>query len=94
MITPEGYTKRRVKLSLEKHNAYQFWPVQTGYGSATLDCIACINGNFIGIETKREGVRKPTARQALVMSQIRAAKGKTFLVTMDGDKVDWIEITE
>jgi hypothetical protein len=88
-MTPEGRVKEKLKKFL---GGYQFWPVQTGYGQTTLDLLVCQNGRFYGIECKREGIRKPTPRQAAVMARIRAAGGVTYLVTMKDGELQWIEI--
>jgi hypothetical protein len=101
MQTSEGRTKDKLKVYLKEQGCYQFWPVQTGYGAATVDCLACIpgeikqHGYFHGIECKRQGLKKPTNRQAAVMREIRAAGGTTWLVTLnDLDQLEWVEITE
>lgn len=78
-MTPEGKVKGRVKRLLKKYDCYQFWPVQTGYGSPTLDCIACCNGHFIGIETKAPG-KHPTPRQRLTMEDMAAAGAKVIVI--------------
>ena len=93
-MTPEGRVKACLKRRLNAQGWYTFWPVQTGYGEATVDCLACHGsyGKFIGIECKREGIRKPTPRQAAVMARIRAAGGVTYLVTMKDGELEWIEI--
>jgi hypothetical protein len=77
--TPEGRVKDKVKRLLKKHGAYQFWPVQMGYGAATLDCLGCHNGHFFGIETKAPG-KKPTPRQRLTMDDMREANGAVFVI--------------
>lgn len=77
--TPEGKVKQKVKKVLDKYGAYQFWPVQTGYGAAGVDCYACINGYFLAIETKA-GRGKPTPRQELVLKQVTEAGGKSLVV--------------
>ncbi len=91
-MTPEGRTKAALKRWLRERNAYAFWPVQMGYGAATVDCLACVNGLFFAYECKREGIEKPTPRQAAVMNQIRAAGGVTLLVTMEKGALKWLEI--
>ena len=91
-MTPEGRVKAKLKKWLAKSGVYGFWPVQSGYGEATLDCLMCDMGKFYGIECKREGIRKPTPRQAAVMARIRAAGGVTYLVTMKDGELEWIEI--
>jgi len=95
MQTPEAKVKAKVKKLLTEARWYQFWPVQTGYGETTVDCLACSNsdgGQFVAIECKREGIRTPTPRQAAVMARIRAAGGVTYLVTMKNGELEWIEI--
>lgn len=96
MMTPEGRVKQKLKTWLTCAGVYQFWPVQTGLGAATVDCLCCFNGQFVAIETKREGVEKLTKRQELVMKQMRQAGAKTWLVTMNrtGDDLKWIEIND
>lgn len=79
MNTPEGKVKDRVKRILKQYECYQFWPVQTGYGAPTLDCIACCAGQFFAIETKAPG-KRPTPRQRLTMEDMEAAQGKVFVI--------------
>lgn len=76
---PEAKVKLRVKKLLKKHNAFQFWPVQTGYGSPALDCYGSYCGLFFAVETKAPG-KHPTARQVLIMKSIEAAGGAVFVV--------------
>ncbi|HEX6825414.1 MAG TPA: hypothetical protein VF077_03775 [Nitrospiraceae bacterium] len=77
--TPESRIKKLVKERLIEIGAYQFWPVQMGLGAATLDCLVCFRGRFHVIETKRPG-KKPTARQEVIMEQIRAAGGTVHVI--------------
>lgn len=93
-MTPEGRTKAAFKRWHKDYNLYGYWPVPTGYGAATLDYLGCWNGLFVGIEFKREGVTKPTPWQAATMKAIRAAGGRTYLVTMEGEALKWIEIKD
>lgn len=73
-MTPEGREKKKLKEYLNKIGAYYFCPVQQGFGQQGLDFFACIDGQFWGLETKREG-KTPTPRQEVIMSNILAAKG-------------------
>jgi|SRR5579863_68565 len=84
-MTPEGYEKQQVKAFLKSLGAYQFWPVQMGYGAATIDCLACINGRFVGIEVKKKDYRPSdiTKRQAVILNQIDTAKGEIFVGDAD-----------
>jgi len=79
MSTPEGKVKAKVKRILKKYDCYQFWPVQTGYGAPTLDCIACANGHFIGIETKAPG-KHPTPRQQLTIDDMKSAAATVMVI--------------
>lgn len=48
---------------------------------ATLDCLLCVNGYFVAVETKAPG-GKVTPRQAHTIEQLRKA-GATVLVIDD-----------
>lgn len=63
-----------------KPDPYIFMPVQSGFGSTTLDFLGCIAGKFIAIETKADGTKKLTPRQIATMDFIRLAGGKVFVV--------------
>lgn len=77
MKTEEGALKDKIKAWLKNRNAYFFMPVQMGYGSTTVDFLCCVNGKFVGVETKAEG-KKPTPRQELTIADIRKAGGISF----------------
>jgi hypothetical protein len=94
-LTPEGKVKAAVKRILDKYKArYEFWPVPSGYGASSLDCIICFHGMFAAVETKRPG-GKPTNRQKMVIRQITAAGGAVFVI--DGENgelerlIEWLE---
>ena len=78
-MTPEGKVKKAVKQRLDELGAYHFWPVQTGYGNATLDCLGCCQGKFFGLETKAPG-EKLTARQKITALKMRDAGALVFVV--------------
>ena len=92
----EAVVKKTVKQVLNEWGAYAFWPVPTGFGAHTVDCLACVPikitpgmvgktmGLFVAIETKREGVNKPTEAQQAVFDKVAAAKGSTVLVNKAG----------
>ena len=84
-MTPEGYEKEKIKKFLFRAGAYQFWPVQTGYGAATVDCLACIAGHFVGIEVKRADYQNKayTNRQLVTLQRIKTANGVTFCGNAD-----------
>ena len=75
----EKTVKAAVKKRLKELGAYQFWPVQMGLGTTTLDCLGCWQGNFFSIETKAPG-EKPTMTQNLTASAMRAAGGVVLIV--------------
>jgi hypothetical protein len=81
-VTPEGKVKAKLKEHLRRQGAYWFMPVQTGYGSVSLDFLACVLGEFIAYECKAKG-KELTPRQQLVARQIRAAGGRVWKVTLD-----------
>lgn len=87
MSTPEGRVKARLKRALkELPRCYPFWPVQTGMGASTLDCLLCVNGWFVAIETKRRG-KTFTERQKVIADVIKACGGLVYLV--DDDNIEW-----
>ena len=87
-MTPEGRVKAKLKGWLK--GRWSFWPVQTGYGAATVDCFTLDpGGRLMAIECKREGVAKPTPRQALEMQRIRRGGGLTYVVTMREGELIW-----
>ncbi len=86
-MTLERNVKAAVKRVLKEMGAYQFWPVQTGMGAPTLDCLCCYRGRFFAIETKAPG-KKPTPRQHQTIAAIHAAGGIIFLFdTTDRAKI-------
>jgi hypothetical protein len=78
-MTPEGRVKNEVKRQLKILGAYQFWPVQTGMGAAAVDCLACLAGWFLGIETKAPG-KKPTPLQQITLTKIADAGGLALVI--------------
>jgi hypothetical protein len=91
-MTPEGRVKSKVRELLAKYQPnYTVWPVQAGYGRATLDCLGCYRGRFFGIETKAPG-KEPTPRQAIDLAAIVASGGKTFVIDGDvGELKQWLD---
>lgn len=78
MKTPESYEKAEICKYLDSIGAWYFKPTMTGFGKAGVpDIIACIGGEFISIEVKREG-KEPTAIQERRMKEIRLAGGQVF----------------
>ena len=91
--TPEGKIKRLVKAELSRATMiYQFWPVQTGMGARTLDCIGCHRGRFFAIETKREG-EQLTEQQEWIRQKIQLAGGRVFVInSSDQDAQCWVDL--
>lgn len=78
MTTEEGLLKIKVKRYLDQlPRMFRYMPVPSGWGAQTLDFLCCINGRFVGIETKSKG-KKPTPRQEQCMTAIKAAGGAAF----------------
>jgi Holliday junction resolvase len=78
--TPEGKVKDRVVAALKDAGAYYFFPATHGFGrSGVPDVVACINGNFLGIECKA-GTNQPTALQVRELERIRLAGGVAVVV--------------
>lgn len=85
----EKRVKDVVKKLLSAHDCYFFMPVQSGYGSSTLDILGCHKTRFFSIETKAPG-KKPSPRQELVMDAMNAAGAAVFVI---GESVMYEENT-
>lgn len=78
--TPEGKVKRKVSTILKAaQEVYYFMPVQTGYGSPTLDYLGCSKGRAFAIETKAPG-KKLTVRQEAIRKEMERAGMKVFVI--------------
>lgn len=75
----ERSVKNALRAYLNGLGAYQYWVVPCGYGKTTIDVLVCHKGRFYGIECKREGVGKPSERQACIMREIAAAGGGVWV---------------
>ena len=71
----ERDVKKKLRALLDEIGAYQYWPVPRGLGAATVDVLFCHQGRFYGVELKRPGVEKATARQSCVLRDIASAGG-------------------
>jgi Holliday junction resolvase len=81
--TPEKKVKDSVVELLKQYKAYYFFPVMGGYGRSGIpDIIACLRGQFIGIECKA-GFNKTTLLQDRELAEIERAGGKTLVVRED-----------
>jgi hypothetical protein len=93
-MTPEGKVKRKVsKLLLATDQCYYFMPVQSGYGTSTLDYLGSHCGHAFAIETKAPG-KKPTKRQEIIIREMEKAGIVVFII--DGETLglqplkDWL----
>lgn len=94
-MTPEGKVKAKIKKVLSRYGkaVYQHWPVVNGMGKPTLDMIGCFYGRFFSIESKA-GKKTYTDRQEVTAADMRAAKGKVFLIneeTGTQELEDWLK---
>ncbi|HEX8838232.1 MAG TPA: hypothetical protein VF748_14920 [Candidatus Acidoferrum sp.] len=80
-MTPEGLTKQEIKKLLDSYGdaLYYFMPVQSGYGTRTIDFLICFRGRFIAVEAKREGARAARFQQR-ILDGISKAGGLAFCV--------------
>ena len=83
-MTPEGKVKVKVKNVLNAYGCYHFWPVQTGMGARTLDCLGSHNGRAFAIETKAPG-KKLTEQQRSIADRIEASRCKVFEISTPDD---------
>lgn len=78
--TPESKVKKKVTELLKLWDAYYFYPVTGGYGrSGVPDIVACIQGEFIGIECKA-GKGTTTELQKKNLDAIRHAAGRVWVI--------------
>ena len=92
MTTPEGTTKDDIKDVLKEYGdeLYAFWPVQTGYGVRTIDCIICFRGQFIAVEAKRKGARARKFQER-VLDKIREANGHAICIDNAAELKDTLD---
>lgn len=82
MATPESKVKAKVKEWLRAKGVFFFMPANNGMGvSGIPDFICCLDGYFLGIETKAPGRKSATTPiQKLRHEEIRAAGGLAIVV--------------
>ena len=94
-MTPEGRVKAKLKKWMASAKWYAYWPVPVGFGKQMVDCLAWTTDgqrNYpFAIEVKKEGVDKPTPRQAAIMREMRKAGVITYVVTMRDGQLVWLE---
>jgi hypothetical protein len=81
----EKKIKEKVKKLLKKYNVFYFMPAASVYGKSGIpDFVCCINGVFVGIETKtsNKGEKGLTALQKRTRDEITAHKG-AYIVVFD-----------
>ena len=79
MTTPEKKVKGNVVAALKALGAYYFFPATGGYGRSGIpDVVACLDGQFIGIECKA-GSGKTTPLQERELPAIEDAGGIAIL---------------
>jgi hypothetical protein len=81
VYTKEEHVKKHVKEILNGYpKVFWYMPVQTGYGVRGIpDFVVCMNGRFIGIETKFGG-NKETTWQQMQGAKIQAAGGLYIVI--------------
>lgn len=85
-MTPEAKVKKAVRQVLDGLGAYYVMPVTGGYGKqGAPDFLVCLNGKFIGIETKA-GKGRLTALQEMNLKQIIEAGGVSLVIREDDVK--------
>ena len=89
--TPEKKVKRKIVALLKEHGAYYFYPVTGGFGASGVpDVVACLNGQFVGIEAKADLKKnKPTALQEKNLRQIKEAGGTSLVI--DANNLDLLK---
>lgn len=80
MMKNERDVKKRVKEIFKRHDVWYFMPAMSGYGRPGIpDFVACIKGEFVGVETKF-GPNRMTKNQTFEAAQIDSAGGWHWLV--------------
>jgi hypothetical protein len=79
----EAQVKTKVKELLKKYNVFYFMPAASIYGKSGIpDFVCCINGYFVGIETKapKVGIKGLTVLQKKTQSEILMHRGQYVVV--------------
>jgi hypothetical protein len=80
-MTPEGKIKKKVTDILKARNIFYFSPANNGFGKSGIpDIIACVHGQFLGIECKADLTKKPTELQVICGNNIKKSRGWWMIV--------------
>lgn len=81
----EAHVKRKVKALLDSYlHLFWFMPQGTGFGKSGIpDFVICYKGHMIGIETKLDASKKPTALQEYQMERMRKAGAHAMVIHKD-----------
>ena len=86
-MTPEKKVKLKVTKLLDEFGAYWFYPVASGYGSSGIpDIVACLRGQFIGIECKATPKDQPTSLQLKNLARIKDQGGIAVVINAENMK--------
>jgi hypothetical protein len=78
---PEKDVKEVVKRLCRKYGAYWYMVVPGGFGRRGVpDFLICHKGRFLGLETKKAGVTKPSPFQQNELDAIDAAGGAAMVI--------------
>ena len=94
MERSEKLVKEDVKKLLRKHGAYWYMVVPGGFGARGVpDFLVCHKGRFLAVETKRDGITKPSPHQELQMDAIEDAGGGTMVINAANQHLleDWLK---
>lgn len=79
-VHKEEWTKEKVKAMLKEFGIWYFMPSAGKFGKAGVpDFVCCVNGKFLGIETKTLG-EKPTELQEKTHRKIRESGGRVSVI--------------
>ena len=81
-LPTEAEITKRIIRTLRKRGAYVLKVHGSERQPKTVDLVACIGGQFIGIEVKRPG-KQPTERQQFTLNSISKAGGWAIVATSE-----------
>lgn len=87
-MTPEGKVKLAVKKLLSAYQPYTFWPVQTGFGGRTLDCLGMYKSFGFAIETKRPGKTLTPLQEVAARDIVEQGGAPVFVIGEFASEVD------